>query len=116
MSLSSKRATRALQRDERSSDEASTRAVTTLAAMMLAMTLSATPVFAQDQVERGPETARSICSFSRLNDDPNEAFPDNSRTQSYEQFVKKGVIDPSSVKSGEPSPGTLCNPNNLPLK
>lgn len=94
----------------------SVRAGTTVAAMMLAVTLSASPAFAQGQVERGPENARSICSFSGLNDDPNEAFPDDGRTQSYGQLVKKGAIEPSLVKSGEPSPGTLCNPNNLPLK
>ena len=71
---------------------------------------------AQGQTERGPENARSICSFSGLNDDPGEAFPDDGRTQSFGQLVRKGVIPPSEIKGGEPSPGTLCNPNNLPLK
>jgi hypothetical protein len=94
----------------------SSRAVATVAAMTLAITLSASPAFAQGQVERGPENARSICSFSGLNDDPTEAFPEDGRTQSYGQLVKKGVINPSLVKSGVPSPGTLCNPNNLSLK
>ena len=83
------------------------------AAMMAA---SALPAFAQGQVERGPEHARSICSFSGLNDhDPEE--PPGGRTQSYGQEVKHGgVPHPSVVKSGAPSPGTLCNPNNLDLR
>lgn len=78
--------------------------------------VSGNAAYAQGQVERGPEHARSICSFSGLNDDPNESFPDDGPTQSYGQLVKKGAIEPSVVKSGEPSPGTLCNPNNLSLK
>jgi hypothetical protein len=78
--------------------------------------LNVQAAYAQGQTERGPENAKSICSFSGLNDDPEEAFPDDGRTQSYGQLVRKGVIPPSLVKSGEPSPGTLCNPNNLPLK
>ena len=71
---------------------------------------------AQGQVERGPEHARSICSFSGLNDSPNDPFPEGGRVQSYGQLVRAGAIAPGDVKSGEPSPGTLCNPNNLPLK
>ena len=86
-----------------------------LAVMSLLMVALAVPAFAQGQVERGPEHARSICSFSGLNDhDPEE--PPGGRTQSYGQEVKGGHIEPSEVKSGEPSPGTLCNPNNLSLK
>lgn len=94
----------------------SARAGATVAAMALAVALSASPVFAQGQVERGPENARSICSFSGLNDDRNEAFPDDGRTQSYGQLVKKSAIEPSETKSGPPSPGFFCNPNNLSLK
>lgn len=71
---------------------------------------------AQGQVERGPEHARSICSFSGLNDDPEEHFPFGGRVQSYGQLVRVGAIDPQVIQSGEPSPGTLCNPNNLSLK
>jgi hypothetical protein len=82
-----------------------------VAAMMAA---SALPAFAQGQVERGPEHARSICSFSGLNDFEEGPGP---RTQSYGQEVKHGgVPHPSLVKSGAPSPGTLCNPNNLDLR
>lgn len=93
----------------------STRAGTTVAAMALAVTLSASPAFAQGQVERGPEHARSICSFSGLNDEPDDPF-EGGRVQSYGQLVKQDVIEPSAIKSGAPSPGTLCNPNNLSLK
>jgi hypothetical protein len=81
------------------------------AAMMAA---SALPAFAQGQVERGPEHARSICSYSGLNDNPDD--PGEGRVQSYGQLVKQGHIEPSEVKSGPPSPGFFCNPNNLSLK
>ena len=73
------------------------------------------PAFAQGQVERGPEHARSICSFSGLNDEPDDP-EEGGRTQSYGQEVKKGHIEPSAIKSGPPSPGFFCNPNNLSLK
>ena len=58
------------------------------------------------QVERGPEHAKSICSYSGLNDDPAEG----GQVQSYGQIVKAGG------KSEVPSPGFACNPNNIPLK
>ena len=74
------------------------------------------PAAAAGQVERGPEHARSICSFSGLNDEPDAEFPEGGRVQSFGQLVRNGVLVPSVIKSGEPSPGTLCNPNNLPLK
>ena len=91
------------------------RYVVLLAVMSLLMVALAVPAFAQGQVERGPEHARSICSFSGLNDhDPEE--PPGGRTQSYGQEVRGGHIEPSEVKSGPPSPGFFCNPNNLSLK
>ena len=48
------------------------RYVVLLAVMALLVVALAVPAFAapQGQVERGPEHARSICSFSGLNDDP----------------------------------------------
>src|SRR5215213_10277687 len=84
-----------------------------MAAMMVAMAM---PAFAQEgQVEQGPEHARSICSFSGLNDhDPEE--PPGGRTQSYGQEVRNGFIEPSEVKSGPPSPGTFCNPEKGPFE
>ena len=76
--------------------------------MAAIVAMSAFPAFAQGQVERGPEHARSICSFSGLNDEPNEPAPDGGRVQSYGQYVKQGL------KPFVPSPGTLCNPNTGP--
>lgn len=67
------------------------------------------PAFAQGQVERGPEHANSICSFSGLNDDPAEAFPFDGRVQSYGQLVKRGF------KDFAPSPGQLCNGHLFPF-
>ena len=81
-----------------------------LAVMALLMVALAAPAFAQGQVERGPEHARSLCSYSGLNDDPDEEAPFGGRTQSYGQLVKQGY------KSFVPSPGFACNPNNISLK
>jgi hypothetical protein len=86
-----------------------------LAVMSLLMAALAVPAFAQGQVEQGPQHARSICSFSGLNDEPDDP-EEGGRTQSYGQEVRKGHIEPSEVKSGPPSPGFFCNPNNLSLK
>lgn len=66
----------------------------------------------QGQVERGPEHARSICSYSGLNDDPG----DGGQVQSFGQLVRQDVLSPSEFTSGPPSPGFFCNPNNLSLK
>lgn len=71
--------------------------------------------YAQGQVERGPEHARSICSFSGLNDEPDHPV-EGGRTQSFGQIVRQGYLEPSEIKSGPPSPGFYCNPNNLSLK
>ncbi len=88
------------------------RYVVVLAVMALLVAAMAVPAFAvpQGQVERGPEHARSICSFSGLNDDPEEG----GQVQSYGQLVRQGFIEPSEVKSGPPSPGFFCNPNTGP--
>ena len=97
------------------------RYVVLLAVMSLLMVALAVPALAQEGplvrpgVETGPQHARSICSYSGLNDhDPEE--PPGGRTQSYGQEVRGGHIEPSEVKSGPPSPGFFCNPNNLSLK
>ena len=92
------------------------RIVVLLSVIAILVLALAVPAFARGQVEKGPEHARSICSYSGLNDhDPEE--PPGGRTQSYGQEVKHGgVPHPSVVKSGAPSPGTLCNPNNLDLR
>ncbi len=105
------------------------RIVLLLAVTAILVLALAVPAFAQGQVERGPEHAKSICSFSGLNDPQEVGSPDpelGGRTQSYGQLVKKNVIEPSVIKSGPGtflnngtpggSPGYWCNPQNLSLK
>jgi hypothetical protein len=76
------------------------------AILVLALTV---PAFAQGQVERGTEHANSICSFSGLNDEPDNPDPKEAgRVQSYGQYVKQGL------KAEEPSPGMLCNGHRFP--
>ena len=49
---------------------------------------------------QGPANAQSICAYSGLNDDQEEA---PGRTQSYGQIVRSGG------KGFAPSPGVACN-------
>ena len=90
--------------------------IVSLLAVLAMVALAAAPALAQGQVEMGPAHAKSICSFSGLNDhDPEE--PPGGRTQSYGQDVRQhdaDSIDPSVVKSGPPSPGTFCNASQFP--
>ncbi len=82
-----------------------------VAAALMALSMmvaGATPALPQGQVERGPEDANSICSFSGLNDTPEAAGPEGGRVQSYGQLVRQGL------KSEVPSPGTLCNAHRFP--
>jgi len=81
-----------------------------MGALMLA--LSAAPALAQGQVERGPEHANSICSFSGLNDVPNDP-EEGGRVQSYGQAVSQGFLDPTDQSSVE-RPGVLCNAHLFP--
>ena len=62
---------------------------------------------AQGQVERGPDHANSICSYSGLNDDPLDAA-EGGRVQSYGQIVRSGG------KAFAPSPSMLCNGHLFP--
>jgi hypothetical protein len=62
------------------------------------------------QVEQGVDTAKSICAYSGLNDDPEEAFPFDGLVQSYGQLVKRGA------KAEFPNPGLACNPNTPPME
>ena len=78
-------------------------AVCTLALMGMATA----PASAAGQVERGPEHANSICSFSGLNDHPDDPF-EGGRVQSYGQIVKAGF------KDFAPSPGEFCNGHLFP--
>ncbi len=94
-----------------------------MAATMLAV--SAAPALAQGkpedvprgQTEQGPEHARSICSFSGLNDFDPEEQPPGGQTQSYGQEVK----GPDAEKPSEgfrqfDTPGFLCNPEKGPFE
>ena len=93
------------------------RYVVVLAVMALLVVALAVPAFAagqgkpedvpRGQVERGPEHARSICSFSGLNDEPDDP-EEGGQVQSYGQIVKSGG------KAFAPSPGTFCNPQKAP--
>jgi poly(3-hydroxybutyrate) depolymerase len=65
------------------------------------------PASAAGQVERGPEHANSICSFSGLNDDPDDPV-EGGRVQSYGQIVAAGD------KAFVPSPSLLCNGHLFP--
>ena len=86
------------------------RIILRLAVTAILVLALAEPVFAQGQVEQGPDNAKSICSFSGLNDTPDAEAPEGGRVQSYGQYVRQGH------KETEPSPGFACNPNNLSLK
>jgi len=65
------------------------------------------PANAQGQVERGPEHANSICSFSGLNDTPDDPV-EGGRVQSYGQLVRAGLKDLI------PTPSDLCNGHTHP--
>lgn len=84
-----------------------------LAAAALAL-LSMPGASAAGNTEMGPDNANSICSYSGLNDDPTQAFPEGGRTQSYGQLVRKGAIEPSQMRNMGESPGALCNGHKLP--
>ncbi len=96
------------------------RIIVLLAVTGISVLVLAVPAFAQGQVERGPEHAKSICSYSGLNEQPTgntnpDGTPkpaDDGRVQSYGDYVKEGLKGTPHV----PSPGFACNPNNLPLK
>ena len=96
------------------------RYVVMLAVMALLMVALAVSAFAAPQLplpgqtERGPDHARSICSYSGLNDF--EEGP-GLLTQSYGQEVK----GPEAVKPSEDfrqfdTPGFLCNPEKGPFE
>ena len=93
------------------------RYVVLLAVMSLLMVALAVPALAQEGplvrpgVETGPQHARSICSYSGLNDDPAEG----GQTQSYGQLVRHGEIEPSAKGEGPTTPGFFCNPVKGPF-
>lgn len=71
--------------------------------------MSAAPAHAQGQTERGPEHANSLCSYSGLNDEPDDPL-EGGRVQSYGQIVRAGG------KAFAPSPSLLCNGHRFPLQ
>ena len=86
-----------------------------LVAMLAMLAFLAAPALAIPPegagVEKGTDHARSICSFSGLNDfDPEEEPPYDTMVQSYGQLVQQGYKDTEFA----PSPGLLCNPNTGP--
>ncbi len=96
--------------------------VVLLVAMLAMLVLLAAPALAAPPpdpgVETGPDNANSICSFSGLNDNPDEAFPDNGRTQSYGQLVSKLVKVGVNVNAepGRAVPGFACNGHLSPYQ
>jgi hypothetical protein len=74
----------------------------------------ASPATAAGQSERGPDHANSICSFSGLNDDPNEEYPFGGRVQSFGQLIKLPEFDPAFAKSIGEHPGMACNGHLVP--
>ena len=88
------------------------RIIVLLAVTAILVLALAVPAFAQGKpqgkVEQGLGIARSICSASGLNDEPEADFPEDGQVQSYGQLVKKGL------KAEFPNPGVACNPNTPP--
>ena len=84
------------------------RYVVLLAVVALLVASLAVPAFAGEQAL---DRANSICAASGQIDNPDEAFPDDGRTQSYGQLVKRGVIAPGD-NPGPAEPGLFCNPTN----
>src|SRR5829696_6936793 len=87
--------------------------VTVALVMAVMLALSAASELAQPPevtppYEQGTEDANSICSFSGINDEPEAAFPEGGRVQSYGQFVSQGL------KAFVPSPGEYCNAHLYP--
>ena len=86
------------------------RYVLMLAVMGLLMVALAVPAFAG---ERALDSTNSICAASGQNDNPDEAFPNNGRVQSYGQYVKKGAAAPGD-EPGRATPGFACNGHIYP--
>ena len=68
------------------------RYVVLLAVAALMVAALAVPALAapQGQVERGPAHAKSICSYSGLNDDPDDPV-EGGQTQSYGQWSRRAT-------------------------
>jgi hypothetical protein len=79
---------------------------------LMALALAAVPALAQGMVEQGTDQANSICSFSGLNDVPDDPV-EGGRVQSYGQAVSQGGLDPTDRETVE-RPGVLCNAHLFP--
>jgi archaellum component FlaG (FlaF/FlaG flagellin family) len=81
------------------------RYVVMLAVAAFVVATMAVPALAapQGKSEQGVDTARSICAYSGLNDEP-DSPTEGGQVQSYGQIVKAGG------KAFVPSPGDACNP------
>ncbi|HJW00792.1 MAG TPA: hypothetical protein VJ617_16995 [Arthrobacter sp.] len=83
------------------------------------MGMTTAPASAAGQVERGPEHANSICSFSGLNDVPDDP-EEGGRVQSFGQIIAFGQkhdiaeLSASALKEAGEAPGILCNGHNFP--
>ena len=89
------------------------RYVMVMAVMALLVVSLAVPAFAGEQAL---DRTNSICAASGQNDNPDEAFPDNGRTQSYGQLVSKLVKVGVHLNagSGPAAPGVECNGHTHP--
>ena len=68
----------------------------------------------EELAEHGPEHARSICSFSGINDQSEGPGP---RTQSYGQEVRgPDAQKPSEGPKQGDTPGFFCNPEKGPFE
>lgn len=65
------------------------------------------PAFAPGKFEQGPDHPNSICSYSGLNDDPDDPM-EGGRVQSYGQIVAAGF------NAFAPSAGEYCNGHLYP--
>jgi hypothetical protein len=80
------------------------------------MGMTTAPASAAGQVERGPDHANSICSFSGLNDDPAEG----GRVQSFGQIIAFGNkndipdLSAAALRAAGEFPGNLCNGHKFP--
>jgi len=81
-------------------------------AMLAMLAFVAAPALAQGMVEQGTDQANSICSFSGLNDVPDDPV-EGGRVQSYGQAVSQGGLDPTDRETME-RPGVLCNAHLFP--
>ena len=80
------------------------------------MGMTTAPASAAGQVERGPDHANSICSFSGLNDDPAEG----GRVQSFGQIIAFGTkndipdMSAAALRSAGEIQGNLFNGHKFP--